>query len=190
MFIYSRTEYIKFKRTTSMQKTIILATLLAMIILSGCSSVSSPTSQGTLPPIEENSTVSDAQSAPADPTSNQESTVEPTPNAASNNAALLLLAQSETLRNEGKGKQAIAMVERAIRLEPSNGDLWVQLGRLNYETNEYARAEQYARRGISLTQAGSDTLKQGWLLLADVSEARGDIEGAKQIRSRWLNSQG
>jgi len=112
------------------------------------------------------------------------------PNAASNSAALLLLAQSESLRTEGKGQQAIAMVERAIRLEPSNGDLWVQLGRLNYEKRGYARAEQYARRGISLSQANSDTLKHGWLLLADVSEARGDIEGANQIRSRWLNARG
>jgi len=103
---------------------------------------------------------------------------------------MLLLAQSETLRTEGKGGQAIAMVERAIRLEPSNGDLWIQLGRLNFESNEYARAEQYARRGIALTKANTNTQKRGWLLLADVSEARGDIDGAAQIRSRWLNTRG
>ena len=134
--------------------------------------------------------IRDSSSTPPESPNNQELADEAKPNAASNSAALLLLAQSESLRTEGKDEQAIAMVERAIRLEPRNGDLWVQLGRLNYETNEYARAEQYARRGISLTQAGSETSKRGWLLLADVSEARGDIEGANQIRSRWLNARG
>jgi len=72
----------------------------------------------------------------------------------------------------------------------ANGDLWVQLGRLNFEASEFARAEQYARRGIALTKAGNDTLQRGWLLLADVSEARGDTEGAAQIRSRWQNARG
>lgn len=173
-----------------MQNLIVLVTLLAVTLLSGCSSVSSPTNQRTLPPIEESSTVPGTSSTPPESPNNQELADEAKPNAASNSAALLLLAQSESLRTEGKDEQAIAMVERAIRLEPRNGDLWVQLGRLNYETNEYARAEQYARRGISLTQAGSETSKRGWLLLADVSEARGDIEGANQIRSRWLNARG
>jgi len=173
-----------------MNKLIVLVALFVVILLSGCSSVSSLPDQRSLPPIEESSTAPDARPTPAESTTNQEITDETKLNAASNSAALLLLAQSETLRTEGKGEQAIAMVERAIRLEPSNGDLWVQLGRLNYEQKEYARAEQYARRGISLTQAGSETLQRGWLLMADVSEARGDLEGANQIRSRWLNTRG
>ena len=169
------------------QKIARLTALSIALLASGCSNLSAPPVQPTPPPVEENSTT---PVIPSEVESNQESENEPEPNVASNSAALLLLAQSESLRAEGRGPQAIAMVERAIRLEPSNGDLWVQLGRLNYEANEYARAEQYARRGIALTKSGGDTLKQGWLLLADVSEARGDIDGAAQIRSRWLNTRG
>jgi len=170
------------------QSALLALTLLIACMLSGCSSIGTTSNQSTLPPIEESSTGVDEQSSPSD--TNPEVADEAKPNAASNSAAMLLLAQSETLRTEGKGGQAIAMVERAIRLEPSNGDLWIQLGRLNFESNEYARAEQYARRGIALTKANTNTQKRGWLLLADVSEARGDIDGAAQIRSRWLNTRG
>jgi len=164
--------------------------LLALALVSGCSNLSGPAPQSLPPPVEESSTSVPELPIPEDTTTNSNSANNPESNAASNSAALLLLAQSEALRTEGKGEQAIAMVERAIRLEPSNGDLWVQLGRLNFEASEFARAEQYARRGIALTKAGNDTLQRGWLLLADVSEARGDTEGAAQIRSRWQNSRG
>ena len=116
--------------------------------------------------------------------------VEPPKNAARKNAAGVLLAQSETLRQNGQVPQAVALVERAIRLEPSRGDLWVQLGRLRFESGELARAEQYARKGIALTRVAEPARRLGWLLLADVSEARGDAPGAEQIRSRWLNDRG
>ena len=116
--------------------------------------------------------------------------VEPPANAARNNAAGTLLAQSETLRQSGQLPQAVALVERAIRLEPRRGDLWVQLGRLRFESGELARAEQYARKGIALTRSVEPARRLGWLLLADVSEAQGDAPGAQQIRSRWLNDLG
>ena len=113
-----------------------------------------------------------------------------TTDTASNSAALLLLAQSDDLRTDGKHPQAIALVERAIRLEPRNGTLWVQLGRLNFEQGEFAQAEQYARRGIALAGTKPAAKRDGWLLLEDISDARGDIEGAEQIRSRWINARG
>jgi len=168
--------------------TLCAAALLAMFLITGCGSVSLP--PPAPPPVEESSENPPVPTLPSESTKNSDPTDSAKPNAASNSAALLLLAQSENLRTEGKGQQAIAMVERAIRLEPSNGDLWIQLGRLNYEANALERAEQYARRGIALTKEGSESLKIGWLLLADVSAARGDIEGARQIRLRWLNARG
>lgn len=162
--------------------------LLAVALLAGCSSLNPPPTQTTPPPVRESSTDEQASSEPSIPAPEQNSEQQTT--AASSSAALVLLAQSETLRTEGKLPQAIALVERAIRLEPSRGDLWIQLGRLRYEEGGFIRAEQYARRGLALLPAESDALQQGWLLLADISEALGDFEGAKQIRARWLNTRG
>ena len=156
-------------------------------LLVGCSSVSvTPPTTSSLPtetPTEES----------ADPAESVPSSPDPVPSTTdtpSNSAALLLLAQSDDLRTDGKHPQAISLVERAIRLEQRNGLLWVQLGRLNFEHGEFTRAEQYARRGIALAGATPAAKKDGWLLLADISDARGDVEGAEQIRSRWINARG
>ena len=120
----------------------------------------------------------------------QPGTAESPEDAARTNAAGVLLAQSENFRKNGQLPKAVALVERAIRLEPSRGDLWVQLGRLRFEEGELARAEQYARKGIALTRNTEPARQLGWLLLADISEAHGDTAGAEQIRSQWLNNQG
>ena len=169
-----------------------LASLFVVVLFaSGCNSVTPV--QTTQPPVEDTSVEppsTEVIAEEAKPESDDSDTRGN--NGASNSAALLLLAKSETLRARGQRPQAIGLVERAIRLEPRNGDLWVQLGRLNFEDGEMARAEQYARRGIALAKTGDteEARTNGWLLLADISEARGDAEGAKQIRSRWLNSRG
>lgn len=167
-----------------------LALLTLTVALSGCGNVSLP------PPATLPSEGHDPKTFPGpspDGSSDQppSQAEQPPGKAASNSAALVLLAQSETLRSQGQLPQAIAVVERAIRLEPSRADLWVQLGQLRLDEGEHARAEQYARKGIALSSAKDDPVRRrGWLLLADVSEARGDIEGANQIRSRWLNARG
>jgi len=44
-----------------------------------------------------------------------------------------------------------------------------------------------AVKGIALADRSTDsiTVRRGWLLLADVAQAQGDIEEARAIRSRW-----
>ncbi len=153
--------------------------------LVGCSSVGVTPPTTSSPPAE---IPPEESIGPAVPSS--QDPAPSTTDTASNSAALLLLAQSDDLRTDGKHPQAIALVERAIRLEPRNGTLWVQLGRLNFEQGEFAQAEQYARRGIALAGTKPAAKRDGWLLLADISDARGDIEGAEQIRSRWINARG
>jgi len=162
-----------------------LALALGIALLGGCA--------GTpfVPPTTESS--GETELDPIEPAKPEEvipELIEPPKNAARNNAAGVLLAQSESLRESGQLPQAVALVERAIRLEPSRGDLWVQLGRLRFEEGELARAEQYARKGIALTRSEAPAHQLGWLLLADVSAARGDATGAEQIRRRWLNDRG
>lgn len=165
--------------------------ILCGLLLGGCAgtpyippsseSTGESTSDPTLPAPSETSTQT---------TESGSEETKPPQNIARKNAAGVLLAQSETLRQNGQLPQAVALVERAIRLEPSRGDLWVQLGQLRFEGGELARAEQYARKGIALTRVADPARRLGWLLLADISDRRGDAQGAAQIRSRWLNDRG
>lgn len=158
---------------------------LCVTLLGGC--VGTPYT----PPATDSSTESESDVIPEVEVETPEpEVVAPPVNSARKNAAGVLLAQSETLRQNGQLPQAVALMERAIRLEPSRGDLWVQLGRLRFEEGELARAEQYARKGIALTRVAEPARRLGWLLLADVSDARGDAAGARQIRARWLNDRG
>lgn len=164
-----------------------LAIASIVVLLGGCAGTS------FIPPTTDSSSESTHEPVPSadtEPKNPEPEAAAPPKDAASNNAAGVLLAQSENLRQNGQLPQAVALVERAIRLEPSRGDLWVQLGRLRFEEGELARAEQYAGKGIALTRTAQPARQLGWLLLADISEARGDISGAEQIRSQWLNDQG
>ena len=167
---------------------------LPLLILSLCGAVLAGCS-GTpyIPaPSESSGDTSSRPASDADPDWEESvpEVVEPTENSARNNVAGVLLAQSETLHQQGQIPQAVALIERAIRLEPSRGDLWIQLGRLRFDSGEINRAEQYARKGIALTRVAEPARRLGWLLLADVSDARGDAQGAEQIRARWLNDRG
>jgi len=174
--------------------TLLCAPLLLAMLATGCGSTPGPTYSP--PPATELETppqlpnpdtqAGEGTTTESDTTSDNGASGDP----ASNNAALVLLAQSETLRSKGELPGAVALVERAIRLEPRRSDLWIQLARLRYDNSELDAAEQHATRAIALSREDSTEHRQGWLLLAEIAHARGDKAGAEQIRSRWLNKQG
>ena len=85
----------------------------------------------------------------------------------------------------GHTDEAVETLERAIRIEPRRGDLWLRLARTQYNSGEYALAEQNARKGLLFLALGSDDARSAWLLIADAREAQGDMEEAERIRNRW-----
>ena len=99
-----------------------------------------------------------------------------------NAATAALLAQAN---NTDDARTAIALVERAIRLEPRNAELWTKLGLLHVEKGEHRVAEQHIRKAIALS--GNDTLKvrDAWLALAELREAQGRVEEANSIRRTY-----
>ncbi|AZZ94645.1 tetratricopeptide repeat protein [Hahella sp. KA22] len=76
------------------------------------------------------------------------SRVEPTP------AARQMLANAETAAREGRYDQAMLMVERAQRMSPKAGDVYLVMARLHYEQQRYAKSEQLCLKALSL--AGDD----------------------------------
>ena len=65
-----------------------------------------------------------------------------------------LLGQARQLEQSGDLTQAIALAERAVRIEPRNARAWHQLARLYRDQGDEARARQFARRSIQF--AGED----------------------------------
>jgi hypothetical protein len=69
-------------------------------------------------------------------------------------ASSALLAQSRRERAAGSYAQATSSIERALRLDPNNAELWVERGELALQTGNAAPAATMARKALTLT--GSD----------------------------------
>jgi Flp pilus assembly protein TadD len=81
----------------------------------------------------------------------------PTPRAQSDasGASGVLLEQSRAHRAAGSLPAARASLERALRLEPNNPTLWLELGEVELQTGNTAQAATLARKAMTL--AGRDT---------------------------------
>ena len=165
--------------------------LIALMLLGGCASTP-PERTPSSPPVS----ASDPASSEADrstPATGKDtaSAQSPAPEV-TNTATLALLEKSVAHQQRGEVPQAIALVERAIRLESNRGDLWIELAHLHYLAGDLMRAKQLSLKGIALADRSTDsiTARRGWLLLADVVEAQGDTKQAHEIRNRWATGLG
>jgi Flp pilus assembly protein TadD len=62
----------------------------------------------------------------------------------------VLLQQSRTQRAAGSLPTAKASLERALRLDPNNPEIWLELGELELQTGNASQASTMARKAISL----------------------------------------
>ena len=87
------------------------------------------------------------EEAPASTPGGRTDVPEPGPSA-------VLLEQGRTQYADGEYPAAAATLERAIRIEPANPWLWIELARVHLATGNGAQAEAHARKALSL--AGTD----------------------------------
>ena len=82
------------------------------------------------------------------------SSMGPTTTAPGSGPAQVLLQQAQVLKQQGQLDRAIALTERAVRIEPRNAYAWYELARLQLAAGHQAKAEQFAHRSNQL--AGND----------------------------------
>ncbi len=98
-------------------------------------------------------------------------------------AAQGLLDQASKLARAGKADQAAGLLERALRIEPSNPWLWHRLAVLRLQQKLYKQSIDLARKSISLA-SGDRRLQAGnWQIIARANEAVGDVGAAREARS-------
>ena len=73
-------------------------------------------------------------------------------------ASEALLEQSRSQRAAGANAQAAASIERALRIDPNNAALWVELGEIHLAAGDRSQAASMARKALTLT-AGDDALE-------------------------------
>lgn len=88
-------------------------------------------------------------------------------------AASALVTQARTQAGAGEYVAAGATLERALRIEPDNPLLWIELGRVRLAEGNAAQADALGRKALALSGGDPAAQAAAWRLLADALRARG-----------------
>jgi tetratricopeptide (TPR) repeat protein len=97
---------------------------------------------------------------------------------ASGSAVVALLDTAAIKEQQGDYDTSLAVLERAVRIEPRNPQVWHRLARVNLRHGDAGQAEMMARKSIQF--AGNDRQLQAanWRLIAAARRQLGDLKGA------------
>lgn len=99
-------------------------------------------------------------------------------------ATAALVSQARTQSSAGDHAAAAATVERALRIEPSNPLLWIELGKIRQAEGNYAQADAMGRRALSLAAGDPPTQAAAWNLIAESLRARRRNQEAAEAEQR------
>ena len=99
-------------------------------------------------------------------------------------ASKALVAQAQTQRKKGDLPGATVTLERALRIEPNNSLLWIEMGRLRMDQHNYVQAEGMGRKALAMSVGDDQTQSQAWQLISDSLRARGNDVQAQEAMAR------
>ena len=83
-----------------------------------------------------------------------------------------LVTQARTLMSHGDLDGASSTLDRALRIEPNNPLLWIELGRLRLAEGDAHQAEGCGRKALSAASGDVGTTAESRRLLADALRAQ------------------
>ena len=134
-----------------------------LLLLAGCAGVAPPTPSGEQQPGEG-------------------AIIEAVPKSAmsGNLAVIALLDRAQTDNESGQREAAGASLERALRIEPRNPWLWLELARVRLDQGQYAQAITLARKSNSFAGRQLRVQAENWQVIGRARVAQGDSAGAEQ----------
>jgi len=93
-------------------------------------------------------------------------------------ASAALAAQARTQAASGNPELALTTMERALRIEPDNPLLWIELGSLHQEAGRYAQAGNIGHKALQLATGDPNAQAGAWRLIADAARAQGHNQEA------------
>lgn len=99
-------------------------------------------------------------------------------------AASALVTQAHAQAGAGEYAAAGATLERALRIEPDNPLLWVELGRVQLAEGNGAQADSMGRKALALATGDPSAQASAWRLIADSLHARGRTADALEAEQR------
>jgi uncharacterized protein HemY len=157
-------------------KTLALA-IIAASLLSGCPAPAQRPSPTIAPSAGSTSSTPLPPGAPAPrPPPPRENRLSP--------ATRSLVTQARTLLAHGDFNGASSTLDRALRIEPNNPLLWIELGRERLVESEAHQAEGCGRKALALASGDQGAQRQAGRLLADALRAQGRNQEAREVESQ------
>lgn len=98
-----------------------------------------------------------------------------------------LIEQSRDQQRTGNYGQAAATLERAIRIDPGEPAVWLELARVRYAERNWTQAEQLARKARSLAGSGSPLRDDAIRVIADALREQQRPQEARELEHRLEN---
>jgi tetratricopeptide (TPR) repeat protein len=165
-------------------KTLALA-LVAAALLSGCPAPARRPEPGSpAPSAASNGSPSLVAPQPGSP---QPGAPQPRPPPRQNNlspATRSLVTQARALLAHGDIDGASSTLDRALRIEPNNPLLWIELGRVRLAESDPRQAEGCGRKALVLASGDHGAQQQAGRLLADALRAQQRNQEAREVESQ------
>jgi tetratricopeptide (TPR) repeat protein len=99
-------------------------------------------------------------------------------------ASRALVGQAQTQLASKNYAVAAASIERALRIEPDNPLLWIELGKVRQAEGNYQQAENMGRKAASMSVSAPKTHSAAWSLIAESLRARGKNAQAREAQEK------
>jgi tetratricopeptide (TPR) repeat protein len=100
--------------------------------------------------------------------------------------SLVAQARAQTARGELPG--ASTTLDRALRIEPQNPLLWIEVARLRLAENDARQAEAFARKALALSSGDRSARAQAGRVLADALRAQRRNQEARELEAEpWMH---
>jgi tetratricopeptide (TPR) repeat protein len=99
-------------------------------------------------------------------------------------ASRALVSQAEKQVASKNFAVAASSVERALRIEPDNPLLWIELGKVRQAEGSYLQAENMGRKAVAMSVNAPRAQAEAWRLIAESLRARGKNTEAREAEMR------
>jgi tetratricopeptide (TPR) repeat protein len=152
----------------AMPEAVRLPLLFSVLVVSACAMSGSGESRPGAPPAGGAAAGSAQPPAPSGPTP-----APPPRQFRLGPATSALVAQAHQQENGSDYGQAAATLERAVRIEPDNPLVWIELGRVRLGESNAAQADALGHKALTLATGDPAAQASAWHLIADAARARG-----------------
>ncbi len=99
-------------------------------------------------------------------------------------AVVSLLDDADKQAQGGRLDSSAASIERALRIQPKNPSLWLQLARIRMQQGKLQQAEGLAAKSMTLSLNNPQLRIENWRPVAQIRQKAGNASGAAAAMER------